>query len=113
MRQFYSSVLERRKTFTDTIETPPYEAAWASEAIFFIRVEAISEGAEVELGVQISADGMHWVDDGPVTGALTEVGDFCIKASHFGGWLRLSGAVRSPDSSVPNVMLTIHLALKS
>lgn len=113
MRQFYTSVLERRKAFADVVETPPYEGGWASEAIFFVRVERIDEGAVVNLRVQISPDGMHWVDEGGVSEPLDTEGDSFVRVSHFGGWLRLWGTVRGQDGSeAASATLTIHLALK-
>ena len=112
MRQFYTSVLERRKTFTDQVETPPFEAAWASEAIFFVRVEKIADGCTIQLNVQISPDGMHWMDEGTTMPALTTTGDAFVKVTHFGGWLRLCGQMTAADETSPSATLTIHLALK-
>lgn len=36
VRQSYTAVVERNRVWTGHYETEPYEAAWASEAIFFI-----------------------------------------------------------------------------
>ena len=41
----HTAVLERFGTFSGDFATEPYEAGWAEEAIFFIRVDAV-EGAE-------------------------------------------------------------------
>ena len=48
MRQFYTAVVERKETVSEGFTTHPYEAAWASEAIFFVRIE--EAGASVERG---------------------------------------------------------------
>ncbi len=106
MRQFYTSVLDRRKTFAGPVETPPFEGGWASEAIFFVRVESIAPGAAVDLRVQISPDGMHWIDEGTAFPSLKSEGDAFVRVSHFGGWLRLAGEASA------EACLTIHLALK-
>lgn len=113
LRQFYTSVLERRKSFSGPVETPPFEAGWASEAIFFVRVDDIVAGSSVALRVQISPDGMHWVDEGTIFELLDKPGDAFVKVSHFGGWLRLAGTT-SPSGDTVNsgATLTIHLALK-
>ena len=113
MRQFSTSVLERRKEFAGVVETPPYEGGWASEAIFFVRVEGIDDGARLDLRVEISPDGMHWMDEGTALEPLTGEGDAFVKVSHFGGWLRLTGKVRgASEADAASATLTIHLALK-
>ena len=37
MRQSHTAVLERNVVWAGSFETEPYEAAWASEAVFFVR----------------------------------------------------------------------------
>lgn len=110
MRQSHTQPLARHQDLTGDFATEPYECAWASEAIFFIRVQE-RDGAEVALdaAVQISADGIHWVDEGTTFKTITEEGDYFARVSHFGGWLRLKGRVAGDDARL-NVM--IHLVLK-
>ena len=59
--------------------------------------------------VQISPDGINWVDEGsafaPITGETLQF----VRVMHFGGWLRLVGEVAG-DGARFNVM--IHLVLK-
>lgn len=111
MRHFYTAVVERKEEFTGQLQTHPYEAAWASEAIFFVRVEdASGDSPKLDAGVQISADGLSWIDEGtrfatPIGGK----GDYFLRVSHFGGWLRLNGEVGGEDA---RFTLTVHLALK-
>ena len=115
MRQFHTTVVERREDFKTVVETHPFEAAWASEAIFFVRVEEADPGVEVNLRAQISADGLRWIDEGTVHGPLTEPGDSFLRVAHFGGWLRLAGEVSrsaGDGGSDPVANLTIWLALK-
>jgi len=90
VKRSYNAVVERNVEWNGTFTSEPYEAGWASEAIFFIRTLQGS-GQGVVANVQITPDGMHWCDEGatitlPVEGETT----FC-KVSHFGGWLRLAG----------------------
>ncbi len=110
MRHFATAVLQRHTEYTGDFQTEPYETAWAGEAIFFIRAEEIS-GEEVTLRavVQISPDGIHWVDEGTAFPAITEMGDYFVRVSHFGGWLRLAAGI---EGSEPRLKLTIHLVLK-
>lgn len=105
-----TSTVEQRKTFASSFATHPIEAAWATEAIFFLTVEEVSGDAPVlKTKVQISADGVNWIDEGTAMGAITGTGHHFTRVSHFGGWLRLWCDIEGPGSSF-NV--TIHLALK-
>jgi len=110
MKQSHTVVVERKEEFTDQLQTHPYEVAWASEAIFFLRVEELSgESPELDAAVQISVDGVNWVDEGTTLGPVGEEGDYFAKVSHFGGWLRLSGKVRGDNA---RFILTVQLVLK-
>jgi len=58
MRNSFTAVIERNTTFTSDFETEPYEAAWAGEARWFIRVLAMGgESARLRVMPQISPDG--------------------------------------------------------
>jgi len=110
MRQFYTAVVERKRDVYEQFETHPFEVGWASEAIFFLRVEEISgEGTKLEARVQLSADGVHWVDEGSEFPLVTVQGDSFVRVKHFGGWLRLCGTVRGNDA---RVKVTVQLVLK-
>ena len=109
MRQFHTAVVERKETVAGTFATHPFEAAWASEAIFFVRVE--EAGAAVSAAVQISADGVRWVDEGTRFDLMKDKGDYFVKVSHFGGWLRLH--IESEDGEVEGkTVVTVQLVLK-
>lgn len=109
MRQSVTAVLERLKDVSGSFATEPYEVAWASEAIFFVRTER--HGAEVgslRSKVQLSADGIDWVDEG--SAMLNErSGTSFVKVRHFGGWLRLVGEFENEAASA---RVTIQLVLK-
>jgi hypothetical protein len=114
MRQFYTATLERHTKFSGTFSTEPFETAWASEAIFFVRIETLfeleaelnSEPKSVKAKIQISADGIHWLDEGTVFETLHSCGDYFVRIKHFGGWLRLLGNVNG------SAEMTVHLVLK-
>lgn len=110
MRNFNTVVLERLKYFQQGFETEPYEVGWASEAIFFIRVHSM-EGSRVVLTpqVQISADGIEWVDEGTELEPIDQVGNYFVRVSHFGGWLRLAADIAGKK---PDLKITIQLVLK-
>ena len=110
LRRSYTAIVERNVEWLGEFATEPYEAAWASEAIFFVRALDISEGFDgAEARVQISADGIHWADEGSCFDlpAAKDAVAFC-KVSHFGGWLRLRGAVTERAS----ITVLVSLVLK-
>jgi len=110
MRQFQTTVLDFKYAYTASFASAPYEAAWASEAIFFSRIEEIAgEGAALTLRAQISVDGIHWVDEGAVCGPLTVPGDYFLRVRHFGGFLRLCGDLAGREA---RIQLTNNLVLK-
>ena len=91
IRQSYTAVVERNRLFSGTLTTEPYECGWASQAIFFIRkLETSGPLAGNILSVQISADGIHWCDEGNVA-TLTDAEVDFVKVKRFGNWLRLAG----------------------
>lgn len=110
MRNFYTVVLERMKSYSGSFATEPYEAGWASEAMFFIRVHELS-GPETRLDsrVQVSVDGIEWIDEGTQFPPIEAQGNWFIKVRHFGGWLRL---VNELSGREPVLKVTEHLVLK-
>jgi hypothetical protein len=110
VRNFYTVVLERMREFTQDFETEPYETAWASEAMFFIRVhETSGSGVRLDARVQVSVDGIEWIDEGTSFAPIAGPGNSFVKVSHFGGWLRLACTV---SGRAPRAKLTVALALK-
>lgn len=117
-----TTTVEQRKDFTGDFDTHPMEGAWAAEAIFFLTIESLpGAGTVLKARVQISADGVNWMDEGTAFPALREAGHYFVKVRHFGGWLRLKGRVEessdaggdSPAAVPATANLTIHLALKA
>lgn len=109
MRQFMTSTVEQRKEFSGAFTTHPMETGWASEAIFFVTVKDITPHGVLKTAVQISVDGVNWLDEGTTFPAISQQGHYFTRVSHFGGWLRLNGEVTGKDASCK---LTIHLVLK-
>ncbi|HLT62858.1 MAG TPA: hypothetical protein VK020_16770 [Microlunatus sp.] len=105
MRTFATSVTDLRQEFTGGFSTFPFECGWADEAIYFVTAEeATPADARVDLRVQVSADGIRWLDEG-TTLTLTGPGSGFVRLTHFGGFLRLAG-------STSRCELTVRLALK-
>ncbi len=116
LRRSYTAIVERNVLWQGEFASEPYEAAWASEAIFFVRALDVTpfmlrDGPHgpLKASVQISADGIHWVNEGTTMDLPAEVGavTFC-KVSHFGGWLRLAGELAPRDG----INVLVSLALK-
>ncbi|MCY3976664.1 MAG: hypothetical protein OXG23_01070 [Chloroflexi bacterium] len=109
VRRSYTAIVERNVLWQGEFASEPYEAAWASEAIFFVRALDVSRDFAGAAHVQISADGIHWVDEGTSFNlpATKDEVTFC-KVSHFGGWLRIAGEL--PQSS--EIRVLVSLALK-
>ncbi len=111
MRQSHTAVLERDVAWSGPFETEPYEAAWASEAVFFVRVLESSGPVEAaEARVQISPDGMRWCDEGTRFGLADGEAEVTFgRVANFGTYLRLVGEV--PEGGQMRVL--VYLALKS
>ncbi len=96
MRNAYTAVIARGELWEQSVQTEPYEAAWAAEAVFFVLVMEVT-GSDVGAGsgaalarVQISPDGLHWVDEGAELKILAQPDSLSFaRVSNFGGWLRL------------------------
>ena len=94
MRNAYTAVIARGEIWKDSVQTEPYEAAWAGEAVFFVRVLEASGVGSAVAQVQISPDGLHWVDEGAQMQIAAQADTLSFaRVSNFGGWLRLSVTV--------------------
>ncbi len=110
VRKSFTAVLERNSTFGADFATEPYEAGWAGEALWFVRVLDVSgEGVVLNVRPQISPDGLFWCDEGTEPTGIREASLYSGKLRHFGQWLRLQCELRGTD---PMVKVLIYLALK-
>lgn len=109
LRRSFTAIVERNILWQGEFASEPYEAAWASEAIFFVRALDVAGDFTGTARVQISADGIHWADEGSsfdLPKARDEV-TFC-KVRHFGGFLRLCGELDGETT----ITVLVSLALK-
>ena len=106
MRQSHTAIIERDVVWEGEVETEPYEAAWAATAIYFVRMleGRLFSGAA---RVQISPDGMHWVDEGTVIHFHGETSLFFGKVCDFGTYLRLVAEL--PEGESARVIVTLVL----
>lgn len=110
LRHSYTAVVERAHPLSGEFSTEPYEAGWASEALIFVKVrDAMESGQTLQARVQISPDGIDWVDEGTEFPVIREKGLYFVKLTNFGNWLRVAGRTASSDRPV---RATVYVALK-
>jgi hypothetical protein len=109
LRESYTAPVDRNVAWKGAFASEPYECAWAQEAIFFVRtLNAEGVALPALARVQISPDGMEWVDEGTIFLLKPRQGLAFAKVRHFGGWLRIVGEVPSGELRV-----LVHLVLKA
>jgi hypothetical protein len=110
MRNSYTAVVERLQPVVREHATEPYEAAWADEALVFVKVRGgLTDGASVHAQVQISPDGIDWLDfPGKANSVGRDGGLTAIQLRDFGTWLRV---VLTTTQDEP-VRVSVSLALK-
>lgn len=107
MRKSFTAVIEKNTVFTESFATEPYEAGWAGEARWFVRVVELS--GRLTLAPQISPDGLFWCDEGSPALEFGAPGMQSIALSGFGQWLRLNAALAGEGARAKAL---ISLALK-
>ena len=108
MRNAYTAVIARGEPWQGSLQTEPYEVAWAGEALFFVRVLEAEGSGQAIARVQMSPDGMHWVNEGSQLTIAATAGHLSfVRVGAFGGWLRLS--VDVPPATVITVVATLAL----
>lgn len=109
MQQSLTAVIERNTVFETDFATEPYEAGWAGEARWFVRVmKTAGENSELVLYPQISPDGLFWCDEGSQPLVVKNPGLYSFPLRDFGNWLRLRGAVSGELASF-KVIITLTL----
>ena len=104
-----TAVIVRGETWAGAYASEPYEAGWAREAVLFLRL--LKRDAALGLAsarVQISPDGMSWVDEGSELPLPKDtVQTTFVRLTHFGNWLRIAGHL--PDGASCQALATLHL----
>jgi hypothetical protein len=109
MRRSFTAVIERNKRATADFETEPYEAGWASEARWFVRMLEIEAGTTLTFTPQISPDGLFWCDEGCAGVTVGAPGVASLALHGFGQWLRLRCTLGGTKGTAK---MMIYLALK-
>jgi hypothetical protein len=105
LAESYTAVIARGEDWVDGSTTEPYEASWAREAIIVLRtLESGTLGPGARAHVQISLDGMRWIDEGTSLDISPEIDGLSMaRLGHFGHYLRLR-------AELPNGMTGYMLA---
>jgi Domain of unknown function (DUF6385) len=101
-------VVGRNERWSGEAATEPYEAGWAREAVIFVRALKEPRGPQPMARVEISPDGIRWVDEGtqvPMPFQRDEIA--VLRVKHFGNWLRI--AADYSTGAECTVLVTIHL----
>ena len=118
MRQSHTAVVARNAIWNGPFTTEPWETAWATEAIYFVRLlNPAPFRVSMQCIVAISPDGIHWVELSRRAFGLDRENPLgYMQLNHFGGWLRLSGQVScAPDfrDRLGELRFMAYLTLKS
>lgn len=106
----YTAPIDRNVTWRGGFASEPYECAWAREAVFFVRTLSGGSFARAVIAdVQISPDGMIWVNEGTTIELPRSPGLAFCRVRHFGGWLRLAGEMPGDGS----LRVLVYLVLKA
>lgn len=108
LRENITAILARNETWTGHAATEPFEAGWAIEAVIFVRALKPPVGQQPAARIEISPDGMHWVDEGTRLDLPSHEGEvrFC-RVQGFGNWLRLCADFS--DGTESCLLVTLHL----
>lgn len=107
MQTTNTSVLARRIWITSEHTTLPYEAGWATEAVFFTQVEG--EHPDLRVTTEISPDGITWIPRGEPRTLASDQSILDSSLTVFGTWLRLRIAGASEERPA---RILVHLNLK-
>ena len=109
LRRSFTAVLEKDTVFRSDFETEPYEAGWAREARWFVRLLDVEGRGNLRLTPQVSPDGLHWCDEESQPLLVPRCGLVSLPLTGFGSWLRLKGELLG---RLQRVRVLIYLALK-
>jgi len=107
MQKTYTSVLARRVRIDGDFATLPYEAGWASEAVFFVQTEG--RHPKLEIAVEVSPDGINWIRRGSPVELGVDVSIAELPVTNFGNWLRVTVRGSAPEAGS---RVLIHVNLK-
>jgi hypothetical protein len=110
MLNTYTAVVERAQPVVGRHFTEPYEAGWAQEALVFVKVrDGLGADDELRAWIQVSPDGIEWVDQGAALLPLRGTSLGAIPVRDFGNWIRVGLAASNPGATV---RVSVYVSLK-
>ena len=106
MQTTYTSVLARRLRIDGDFVTLPYEAGWASEAVFFVQTEG--DHPVLEVAVEVSPDGITWIRRGGPVEMGADEAIVEVPVTTFGNWLRVTVRGSTPEAGA-RILIHVHL----
>lgn len=108
MREAITAVVARGDTWSGVAASEPYDVAWAGEAVIFLRsLGAEGNPEQARAWVQISPDGMRWVDEGSMLQVPLVDEISSVRIRNFGTYLRVMTVL--PEGASFKALLTISL----
>lgn len=108
LNQSTTAVVARNERWSGPSASEPFEAGWAREALVFVRALSVEGPLAADARVQISADGMHWVEEGTRFALPNAGGQVSFaRVSHFGNWLRIVADI--PADRALTLICTWHV----
>ena len=107
LRESQTAVVARNVLWEGAVKTEPYEAGWALEMVVFVRFLSLAGPSEgLDAFVQISPDGIHWVDEGTRLPLPASAGPVAFaRLAHFGQFVRLRADL--PEGVSARVLVTL------
>ena len=109
LRHSVTAIVARNEPWSGAVATEPYEAGWATEAVIFVRALSVKKiPGNAKMRVQISPDGMNWVDEGTRFALPTKPQAVTFaKVREFGNWLRI--VTELPKGASMKAVVTLQL----
>lgn len=109
LQRSHTATIARNEHWAGAVVTEPYEAGWAHEAIFFVRaLDAQGDLHSAVAQVQISPDGIHWIDEGTGFALPLAAGELSFgRVTQFGAYLRLRAWL--PEGAALRVIAALAL----
>ncbi|MEM8854749.1 MAG: hypothetical protein AAGD34_13690 [Pseudomonadota bacterium] len=102
-----TAILSRNEHWDGFAASEPYEAGWAREVVIFVRALKAPVGPQPIARVEMSPDGIHWMDEGSRIAMPTQKdGLACARVAHFGNFLRVAATFE--EGSEARVLVTLH-----
>lgn len=108
MRESITAVVARGDVWSGVAASEPYDVAWAGEAVIYLRsLGAEGRPEQARAWVQISPDGIRWIDEGSMLPVPRVDEISSVRISNFGTFLRVMTVL--PEGSSFKALLTISL----